>query len=272
MTAHNWTIITVSYNSSADLRQWWSAETPKTYRWIVVDNGSTDDSVAVARALGAEVIVLEENVGFATANNAALARTETPNVAFVNPDVSVQAADLPRLEELSRKYGAVVAPQLVNPDGSVQPNGRGLPFLLDKFAHRGLSFPGSDAGAYIPSTSAAPTYVALVMGAAVCGSTDYFKGAGGWDERFFLYYEDHAMGLDAWRNNAPVIVDPTCRWVHGWRRETHGLRLMPWVREVASAFRFYRRHPLLLMPLRQPAERRYATIFELSGQPVGVAE
>jgi N-acetylglucosaminyl-diphospho-decaprenol L-rhamnosyltransferase len=272
VTAHNWTIITVSYNSSADLQRWWSAEMPKPYRWIVVDNASTDDSVAVARALGAEVISQDQNLGFATANNAALALTETPNVAFVNPDVSVKAADLPRLAELSRKYGAVVSPQLVNPDGSLQPNGRGLPFLLDKFAHRGLSFPGSDAEAYIPSTSPLPTYVAWVMGAAVCGSTDYFKSVGGWDERFFLYYEDHAMGLDAWRNNAPVIVDPNCRWVHGWRRETHGVRLMPWVREVASAVRFYRKHPLLLLPLRQPAKRRYAMISELSGQPVGVAE
>lgn len=272
MTASNWTIITVSYNSSADLQQWWAAETPKPYRWIVVDNGSTDDSVAVARGLGAEVITQAENLGFATANNAALALVETPYVAFVNPDVSVNAADLPRLAEMSRTHGAVVAPQLVNPDGTLQPNGRGLPFLMDKFAHRGISLPGADAEAYLPSTSEAPTYVAWAMGAAVCGSTEYFKTTGGWDQRFFLYYEDHAMGLDAWRNNAPVIVDPTSRWVHGWRRETHGVRLMPWVREVASAVRFYRRHPLLLLPVRRPAQRRYAAIIERSGQPVGAGK
>jgi N-acetylglucosaminyl-diphospho-decaprenol L-rhamnosyltransferase len=272
VTAHNWTIITVSYNSSADLKKCWSEEVPKPYRWIVADNASTDDSAAVARSLGAEVIALDQNLGFARANNAALAQTQTPYVAFVNPDVSVKSQDLQRLADISRLHGAVVAPQLVNPDGTLQPNGRGLPFLLDKFAHRGLSLPGSNAEAYIPSTSTQPTYVAWVMGAAVCGATEYFKQAGGWDERFFLYYEDHAMGLDAWRNDVPVIVDPNCKWVHGWRRETHGARVMPWVREIASAARFYRKHPLLLLPLRRPAHRRYTRIVRLSGQTVGSFE
>ncbi len=54
---------------------------------IIVDNGSTDDSVAVARDLGAEVLSLAKNIGFAAAVNRGIAHTSGEWVVILNNDV-----------------------------------------------------------------------------------------------------------------------------------------------------------------------------------------
>src|SRR5690242_18438103 len=58
-------------------------------RVLVVDNGSTDDSVATAERLGAEVIRLPSNQGFAPAVNKGVGSCDTPFVAVLNNDVTL---------------------------------------------------------------------------------------------------------------------------------------------------------------------------------------
>jgi GT2 family glycosyltransferase len=56
---------------------------------IVVDNGSTDDSTALAESMGARVIRLEKNLGFAAAVNRGIQSTQTDWVAILNNDVTL---------------------------------------------------------------------------------------------------------------------------------------------------------------------------------------
>lgn len=266
--ASSWTLITVTYNNLKELRTWWQQTELHGARWIVVDNNSTDGGPEFAEGLGAEVIRLGQNVGFSRANNIGLRAASSTFVAFVNPDVAVDTSSLGVLERIIAERDAIVCPQLVNPDGSVQPNGRGLPFLVDKLAHRGMMLPGSSVTNYLPDTSSGPTYVAWAMGAAVCGATDRIRRAGGWDERYFLYYEDHAFGLDAWSRGQEVIVVPSVSWVHAWKRDTNRFRIQPWIREVASASRFYSRHPELLRVPLPGARRRWHGRLHRFGAPV----
>ena len=243
----DWTLISVSFNSSEQLRSSWSDTNTGSARWLVVDNASTDDSVAVAERLGAEVVPLTRNVGFGRANNRALAAVDTPWTMFVNPDVRVRCpADLNRLATVSRLNGSLIAPQLVNPDGSVQPNARGLPFLVDKIANRGVRLPGARLDDYAATNLVHPTYAAWAIGAAVGGPTEAFREIGGWDEQFFVYYEDHDLGLRAWRAGIPLVIDPAVRWAHEWQRATQRLRFAPWMHELASMRRFYTKYPELM--------------------------
>lgn len=69
---------------------------PPGYRAIVVDNGSTDDSAAVARAHGA-LVVSEPRRGFGSAAHAGLRAASAPLVAFCDADGSMDPADLPRV-------------------------------------------------------------------------------------------------------------------------------------------------------------------------------
>ena len=90
-------LVTVTFNSAATLRHFWADWPREACEWIVVDNCSTDDSVAVAESLGACVLRLSENVGFSAANNVG-ARMATGDVlGFLNPDVTATCAGVERL-------------------------------------------------------------------------------------------------------------------------------------------------------------------------------
>lgn len=257
MVRHDWTAITVTYNSAGALRRCWGGY-DGSFRWVVVDNASTDDSVAVAEELGATVVRQPSNVGFSRANNHALRQVETPFVAFVNPDVTVDPGSLELLEPTARA-GAIVAPQLTFPDGGVQPNGRGLPFVGDKLAHRGVRVPFARVASYAPAPGAELLPVDWVMGAAVTATTATMRRLGGWDGRYFIYYEDHELGLRAWSRGCPVLVDPDVRWVHEWSRDTARWSPLHWRHEIRSAARFFAAYPLLVMPWRGPAQARYGS-------------
>jgi len=146
---NNWTVVTVTFNSRTALLTHWE-QPPTGVRWVVVDNNSSDDTPEVAKSLGAEVVRLAANIGFSAANNRGLALATSEYVAFANPDVTIDWGTLDQLASDIESQGALIAPILQNPDGSPQPNARGLPYLVDKFAHRGVRFPGQRLDMYTP--------------------------------------------------------------------------------------------------------------------------
>src|SRR5690242_4453147 len=64
---------------------------------IVVDNGSTDDSVAIARAAGASVIELGANQGFSKAVNRGIERARGEWIAILNNDIELESDWLSQL-------------------------------------------------------------------------------------------------------------------------------------------------------------------------------
>jgi N-acetylglucosaminyl-diphospho-decaprenol L-rhamnosyltransferase len=257
LTTVRWSVITVTHNSSDMLLRCWT-DSAKPYDWIVVDNGSADASADVAENLGAQVLRLPENVGFSCANNVGARRSTSEYVLFANPDLVVEPDGLDLLRAHLDAHGGLVAPQLISPTGSVQPNGRGLPYATAKLGNRKV-WPLSrlHASYRLVAGPGEAVWVAWVIGAAVAARRDDFVRIGGWNERFFLYYEDHELGLRAWRKGAPVAVLGDVRWVHHWGRATNSLR---WsgahAREVRSARTFFAMFPEFLIGL-PPASRRH---------------
>lgn len=239
-------LITVSYNSAEALRTWWSGFTADALtEWIVVDNGSTDDSVEFARSRGARVITLKRNRGFSWANNEGLRAARGDLIGFVNPDVRITPEALDEIELSTAELPALVSPQLYYADGAIQHNGRGYPLLTAKIRNR---LRGGDPKYLLSSDPGAPRPVAWLMGASIFGRKDVFERLGAWDPTFFLYYEDSDICLRAWREGIPVLLLPGPGLTHGWARETAGrFRFTPWRRELASMTRFYARYPELLL-------------------------
>lgn len=244
-----WSLITVTFNSSAALRRFWSDVTlPSSVEWIVVDNNSLDDTVLVAKELGAKVLPLTENIGFGAANNIGFAHSNSTFVAFLNPDVTPVIADLPRLQRVLEQHpDALIAPQLVNVDDSLQANGRNDPYLIYKVLNRLL--PESHALAYrMYAEHGEIRRVSWLMGAAVLGTRERLREIGVWDPRFFIYYEDKDICLRNRDAGGEVLLVGDCRWVHGWGRETASLNATAWRHELRSMKRFYSIYPQYLNP------------------------
>jgi GT2 family glycosyltransferase len=222
---------------------WYSGE-EKSFDWIVVDNNSVDGTVEYCKLLGARVIKLDSNIGFSRANNIGLGICSTKYVLFANPDLGVVSADLEVLKNTLVLHPGLVAPQLINDDGSIQKNGRGLPYLSAKLAHREWIRSRKNLDNYAPTFSFSGTHsVSWVMGAAVASSVDLFRNIGMWDEKYFIYYEDHEIGLRCIEKGYEVSVNNTIRWHHGWARGTKKFAIRPWYYEFRSAFTFYRAYP-----------------------------
>src|SRR5204863_9561450 len=120
-------IIIVSFNAAADLERCLAslhAAPPATpHDIVVVDNGSTDPSAAVARKW-ADVRVIEvgSNAGFARANNIGIRESRWDAILLLNSDTIVPAGVIDRLiDELARNPDvAVVGPRLVDSAGRAE--------------------------------------------------------------------------------------------------------------------------------------------------------
>jgi GT2 family glycosyltransferase len=263
-----WTVVTVTYNSVQHLRRHWTANgNSRSFDWIVVDNGSTDGSSDYAESKAARVIRTGHNSGFSAANNIGLNVADTEYVAFVNPDVTVPADGWSELlTETIEATGGFVAPQLLNMDGSEQLNARGFPFLSAKIRNR--IAPSSKLGQnYARGGFMEPTYCIWAMGAAVGGRTKDFRHIGGWNASYILYYEDHELGLRAWKSGVPVVLDPRVRWVHDWQRKTTGPNFRAWHLELTSMRTFYTAYPEFLRGTH--TSRRVPAMLKESG--LGIA-
>ncbi|MGW4928030.1 glycosyltransferase [Agromyces sp. NPDC004153] len=261
--AMRWSLITVTHNSEDKLRRFWPAHSGREdVEWLVVDNASSDRTADAAEKLGARVIRLATNVGFSRANNIGFDASAGTYVAYVNPDVSVDLESLIHLEEELDKFDGLVGPQLMYEDGTPQPNGRGLPSLPNKIRNR---LDARDSTYRVYSDPAQVKHVAWLMGAAVAAKRQTVEAIGGWDERYFIYYEDSELGLRAWQRGLEVRLVGSARWIHGWARETTSLKWGPWRRELQSMVRFYRQHPLLLV---SSGGRSYRALHAMSGRLV----
>ncbi|MBW3573451.1 MAG: glycosyltransferase family 2 protein [Actinobacteria bacterium] len=165
---------------------------------VVVDNASVDGSADAARGRpGVEVVALSRNLGFGSAANVGVARTSTPYVAVMNPDVVVEpGATAALVDALENDPGlAVVGPRVQTPDGALYPSVRTFPDLADAAGHAFLHF-------VWPANPFSRRYRMLDWDHAVAADVDWVAGThflvrrqawdavGGFDERFFMYLED----------------------------------------------------------------------------------
>lgn len=170
---------------------------------IVVDNASGDDSVARLRdAPGIRLLANGTNRGFGAAVNQAVRTTEAELLWILNPDCRVLPGAFAALARTLETHPecAIAAPQLLNDDGSVQASARGEPGawtglfgrhgLLTRFFPRAASARRNLPAADLVASGVDSAPVDWVMGAAMLVRRDAFDRVGGFDERYFLYWED----------------------------------------------------------------------------------
>lgn len=197
----------VSYNSAATLpaalravRAW-----PRTRRVVVVDNGSFDDSVAVAHACGATVLTSDQNLGFGGGQNTGVAAVDADWVLILNPDAEVDAAGLERGYQYASEHSDVAMVE-----GSIRRSADsgverwcgsepGLPALFarlsrlrERIGEEGLKRAARWAGMadYADREVSNPTPVEFLAAVAPLVRRSAFDEVGGFDDAIFLYAED----------------------------------------------------------------------------------
>jgi len=202
--------VIVNFNAGGELRGALQsiADAMRGRAWdaVVVDNASTDGSGQAAAEFAPQVRLIRNaaNVGFARGVNQGIAASQGPLVLILNPDCRIAANAVEHLEAALAAHPscAVAGPRILDPDGAVQGSARGDPDMLTGLFGRtsmlrrllpGLSVSRRNVvdeanGARGPAPEA--LVVDWLSGACMLARRDRLAQVGGFDERYFLYWED----------------------------------------------------------------------------------
>ncbi len=187
-------------------------------------------------------VVIIDNLspkGFGANHNVAFKYCRQPFFCPLNPDIDLVANPFPRLLALfeSDESVALVAPLVRSPGGSLEDSVRHFP-TVTSLLRKALS--GADGRYYVApgQASFAPEWVA---GMFMLFSSPNYVRLGGFDEGFFLYYEDVDICVRAWKAGLRVLVCLSVSVVHDARRDSHrSLRHLRW--HLTSMARHFFRH------------------------------
>jgi GT2 family glycosyltransferase len=220
-------IVILSYNGSfwlkktlTSLTQFYLKKTQHKVKVWLVDNASTDDSVAMVKENFSfvKIIVSAKNIGFAAGNNLALKKITSDYIMLLNPDTELDQhsqIDLLLAYLDAHKDVGMIGPKLLLTDGRLDmASHRGEPTLWASFCYLfGLEklFPRVRLfNSYHRFDLDLTTIheVEAISGAAMVVSAQAFKKVGLLDEQFFLYAEDLDWAKRFREAGYKVVYDP----------------------------------------------------------------
>lgn len=241
-------LVLVTYGSAEDLPPFLeslpTAIEPLTLEIVAVDNASTDESADIVERFGGKVIRNRENVGLTRAINQGARELETDWILIANPDTRLTPGAIAQLVETAMTDDriGVVGPRVSRLDGTPYPTGRRFPSIGIGIAHAllGAVWKSNPATrAYFGNPVTTVSDVDWISGCCMLFRRSAFEAVGGYDERYFMYFEETKIALDLHRAGYRVVLDPTVKIRH---REGGSTRHAPF-RKVRnhhrSALRFY---------------------------------
>jgi N-acetylglucosaminyl-diphospho-decaprenol L-rhamnosyltransferase len=190
-------VVVVTFNSAPWIER--CLESVRGYETIVVDNGSTDGTVALVRERFPEARVIEqENLGMGGGNNAGMRLASARYFLLLNADAWVLGDGVDRLAHFADQHPdvAVVGPKLLNEDGSLQRSARAFPTLwrlsteylfLRKLAPRSRALNTFYEGGFDHDEA---REVDWIFGACLLVRRDAADEVGLFDEDFFMFSEE----------------------------------------------------------------------------------
>ena len=276
MTRDDVSFAVVTYNALPWIEQ--CLESVAGYEAVVVDNGSTDGTVAFVRdKFPAVRLVEQENRGLAAGWNRGIRETTGAYVLILNADAWALGDAIERLAEFADEHprAAVVGPRLRYPDGRLQPSVRGFPtpwrlateyLFLRKLAPRSQALNAFYAGGF---DYAHVREADFVMGAVMLARRAAIDEVGLLDEDFFLFSEETDWCYRFRGAGWQVLFTPDAEFTHV-AGAVHGGRMFR--ENVRGNLRFITKHHGLRAAararwvilagcvLRAPRDRQYLRI------------
>ncbi len=210
---------------------------------VVVDSASTDTTLQDLKVLDVHVIVLSENRGFGYAANIGAQHMNTDYVLFINPDAYIDAGAVGRVQRLLAQTpkAGIVGMTLQDKQGVQELSGHGYEPTLIRLLFRKLVswlhsvIPRRDRGIHVAFRAD------WVSGGAMVVDRKLFSHIGGFDEQFFLYWEDIDLCRRARKAGYSVWMHPQARAVHA-RGASHADMAVKTRIYDMSADKYYKKH------------------------------
>lgn len=228
-------IVTVAYRSNRVLGGFLdsiAAASADPVAVVVVDNapGAGDASELSAKA-GAVHLPLPENPGYGGAVNAGV--RELPSsvewILISNPDVVLAPGAIDALVRTAASDPGIgaVGPAVLNPDGSVYPSARAVPSLRTGvghalFANLWQRNPWTLAYRRETDPSDEQRDAGWLSGSCVLVRRSAFDAIGGFDEGYFMYFEDVDLGFRLGRGGYRNVYQPAASVTHVGAHSTGG--------------------------------------------------
>jgi GT2 family glycosyltransferase len=174
--------------------------------------------------------------GFGANHNAAFTRASGTHFCVLNPDIRLTADPFPPLlAALADPALGVAGPLVRNASGEVEPSFRRYP--TPAFILRKALFGASAAPEY--AIGDAPVSPDWIGGMFMLFRSETYREINGFDERYFLYYEDVDICARLRHRGYDVRLIPVASVVHAARRHSHRRpRYLAW--HLRSMLRFWR--------------------------------
>jgi N-acetylglucosaminyl-diphospho-decaprenol L-rhamnosyltransferase len=230
---------------------------------VVVDNDSHDRTMDVAAAMmdGVRLIQLNENVGFGRACNLGAEAAGHTHVLFLNPDTRVVDVDREALARLvTRRPFGLMAPAFDDERERCRVESH---WVLELVSHTLMTLRPREWRVRVRYPRDGGDK--WVSGAMLIAAREEFLTLGGFDPRFFLYYEDRDLSRRYRESGFPVETTDVLRGTHmggsssaqdGLRAEPMAWALLGWIEYVSihsgsrAAHRAARAALLILRVLR----------------------
>ena len=224
MTEIQWSILVVGYNSPLEvqalLEDLSTLPGSDAREILIAENGDRELPAMrlLASKFGAQLLELP-NPGFGIACNALAARARGDLFLLANPDLRMPSDIFPTLGRwLSDPTVGTVAPVLLDEDGSVQISWNlAMDLWWELLEAHGLQtwWRRRVMARVLKAQPEGPWTVGLATAACLALRTETYHKVGGFDEGFFLNYEDIELGDRIRERGLVNLVDPGVQVVHG---------------------------------------------------------
>ncbi len=203
------------------------------FKLYVVDNDSTDGTVEYIKEnyQQVEIIALNENIGFGAGHNKAIRLVDSDYHVIINPDIVFIENSIKKMVDYleSNEDIGVLSPKICFPDGREQILGKKDPHFKYILASR---LRGDEPGdllkkyAMLDCDLTKPTDIENASGCFMVFRTPLLKKIDGFDERYFMYFEDADITREA-RKYSRVVYYPEAVVSHVWNRDSkHNFKLL----------------------------------------------
>lgn len=196
----------------------------------VVDNISDDGTKEILKKLDAEydnlcIVETEENLGFGAGHDYIADRLDSDFHAVINPDIVIESDVITEMAEYMTEHKdiSLLSPKICFPDGREQLLGKKNPKLKYLIASRlrNEKRPSKLLKEYTMTDRdlSKPCEIENATGCFMFFRTKKFQSAGGFDKRYFMYFEDCDISRQM-KTMGKVVYYPDAVIYHVWARDS----------------------------------------------------